>query len=484
MLPWIVLSISEVLSGSDRVSQLVTGVGVTTITRGDPVAPVLIALMLIGLGAMLGGRLVQKIGQPAVLGELLVGMLVANIAYYFREPVITVLRQGESILPLVQTALTQNVNLGDAARRILPPTGETQRLIGVLNSPAGPVAVSVYQFVDLLSRIGVIVLLFLVGLETSVREMRKVGAASLSVAVVGVICPFVLGLGVTALLLPQASFHRDLFIGAILTATSVAITARVFGDLGQSQRTEAKIILGAAVIDDVLGLLVLAVVSAILIRGTVNPEDLTLIVLKAVVFLGCSIGIGLWLTPRLAKQLARMEIKKSELLFGLGFAFVLSWLANKFGLATIVGAFAAGLVLGELFQEELGKEHSLRDLLSPLESLIVPVFFVLMGMQVKLETLADWGAVKIAAGLTLAAVLGKLAAGLACGRKVNRLAVGIGMMPRGEVGLIFASVGKGLGVVTDTVFSGVVLMVMITTFLSPPLLKITLKERAVKNGGD
>jgi len=452
--------------------------------HSDPVGPILIALMLIALGAMLGGRLTKRIGQPAVLGELLVGMLVANIAYYFHQPIITILREGDSIYALAQAALTQNVSLAEAARQVLPPTEHTQRIIEVLNSPAGPIATSVYQFIDLLSRIGVIVLLFLVGLETSVREMAKVGAASLSVAVVGVVCPFLLGLGAMKLALPGASFHTDLFIGATLTATSVAISARVFSDLQQSRRVEAKIVLGAAVIDDVLGLLVLGMVSAIVVTGTVSPLRLSLIGMKAILFLAGSIGLGLWVTPRLAKYVVRADIKHSELVFGLGFAFVLAWLANWMGLATIVGAFAAGLVLGDLFSEELGPGHSLRDLLSPLESLIVPVFFVLMGMQLKLETLADRKALIIAAGLTLAAIAGKLAAGFVCRGRVNRFIVGIGMVPRGEVGLIFASIGKSLGVVTDVVFSAVVLMVMITTFVTPLLLKMILIRRQSTDGND
>lgn len=362
---------------------------------------------------------------------------------------------------------------------MLPSTEGTRRLVEALSSPDGPVAVSVYQFVDLLSRIGVIVLLFLVGLETSVREMAKVGISALSVAVVGVVCPFLLGMGAMALLVPQNSRQNDLFIGAILTATSVAITARVFGDLKQSHRIEAKIILGAAVIDDVLALLVLAVVSAIAVTGTFSAVGLLMIGLKATLFLAGSIGVGLWITPRFVKRAARWEVKNFELLFGLGFAFVLSWIANWIGLATIVGASAAGLLLGDLFSEELSEGHSLRDLLSPVESLIVPIFFVLMGMQVKLEALANREAVIIAAGLTAAAIVGKLAAGLACGPKVNRLVVGIGMIPRGEVGLIFVSVGKGLGIVTDAVFSAVVIMVMVTTILTPPLLKLALANGRV-----
>jgi len=303
-----------------------------------------------------------------------------------------------------------------------------------------------------------------------------VGVTATLVAVVGVICPFLLGLLSMWLLMPGSPIHNDIFIGAILTATSVGITARVFRDLRQTHRTEAKIILGAAVIDDVLGLMILAVVSALAVSGTVNLALLWGITWKAVLFLVGSIGIGVWITPRLVKRMARLDIENVKLLFGLGLAFVFSWVASLMGLATIVGAFAAGLVLEEFFLEEL-KGHSLRDALSSLETLIVPVFFVLMGMQVKLETFLDWKVVLMAVTLTVAAIIGKLVSGLVCSPKLDRLSVGIGMMPRGEVGLIFASIGKGMGVVNDAVFSAVVIMVMLTTLLTPPLLKITLPEK-------
>lgn len=444
------------------------------VSHGDPVAPILIALMLISVGAALGGRWMRRIGQPAVLGEILVGMLVANLAYWFGEPIITVLREGETLGKVVTTALSQSLSLPEAARQVLPDTAHTRHLIEILAGPFGPIAISVYEFIDLLSRIAVIVLLFLVGLETSVHEMRKVGVTATRVAIVGVVCPFLLALGAMALLIPAAPLRNDIFIGAILTATSVGITARVFRDLRQVHRTEAKIILGAAVIDDVLGLMILAVVTGLVVSGTFSLASVGVITLKAVLFLAGSIGVGAWVMPRLVKRMARLDIENLKLLIGLGFAFLLSWLASGIGLATVVGAFAAGLVLEEFFFDELKTEHSLRDLLSPLESLIVPVFFVLMGIQVKLETFADPRVVLIAVVLTVAAILGKIVSGLACSPKLDRLSVGIGMMPRGEVGLIFASIGKGLGVVSDAVFSAVVLMVIVTTLLTPPLLKITL----------
>lgn len=472
-------TLSTSIAAIFNVSLLHTVQDTGAVGHEDPVAPILIALVLIGLGAVIGGRLMRKLGQPAVLGELLIGMLAANLAYYFHEPVITVLREGETIGKLLYAAVSHNISVIEAAQRLLPDNDHTQLLIQVLSGPAGPTALAIYQFVDLLSRLAVIILLFLVGLETSVTEMKKVGWTAFWVASVGVIAPFLLGLGAIEILIPDAPLAKGIFIGAIFTATSVGITARVFRDLKQTHRTEAKIILGAAVIDDVMGLIILAVVSGLVITGTISLLSASMTTLKATAFLAGSIAFGVWIAPRLVKSVARLEIEHSKLLFGIGVAFLFSWLANFVGLATIVGAFAAGLVLEEFFLQEF-KGNSLRDLLAPLESLVVPVFFMLMGMQVKLETFGDLKVVFLAAVLTLAAILGKLVSGLACGRGVDRLSVGVGMMPRGEVGLIFASIGKGLGVVNDEVFSAVVIMVMVTTLLAPPLLKITLARSATR----
>lgn len=441
--------------------------------HADPVAPILLVLLLIAIGAALGGRWMRKLGQPAVLGELLIGVLLANAAYWWGDPLITVLREGETITRIAQAAVSGHMTAAETARQLLPDTEQTRRLADVLSSPAGPSALSVFAFVDLLSRIAVIVLLFLVGLETSYHEMRKVGGPALRVAIVGIVLPFALGVGVMWWLMPEAPTAKGIFIGAILTATSVGITARVLRDLGHSRRDEARIILGAAVIDDVLGLIVLAVVSGLVTTGAISVMGVAVITAKAAAFLFGSIALGIWLAPRLVRRVARYEFENQKLLFGLGFAFALSWLANLAGLATIVGAFAAGLILEEFFLEEF-KGQSLRELLSPIESLIVPVFFVLMGIQVKLETFADAKVVWMALALTACAIIGKVLAGYVCSAKLNRTAIGIGMMPRGEVGLIFAGIGKGLGVVNDAVFSAVVIMVMVTTLLTPPLLKLTL----------
>jgi Kef-type K+ transport system membrane component KefB len=445
-------------------------------SHDDPVAPILIALVMMAFAAAIGGRVMRRCGQAAVLGELLIGVLVGNIGYLYHQPAITVIREGDTISTIVQTALVKQVTVGEAARETLPPGPHTERIAQTLEGPRGLKVLSVYSFVDQVSRIAIIILLFLVGLETSLHEMREVGWTASIVGILGVVLPLGLGLVVTTILLPDSSFAVHLFIGGVLTATSVGITARVLRDLGQMDRPESKIILGAAVIDDVLGLLVLAIVTALIVNGSVSLSGILGITLKAVVFLVGSIGIGMWVTPRIVRRLARLEFENIKLLFGVGFAFVLSWLANVAGLATIIGAFAAGLILESFFDREL-KGFSLRDMLSPLESLIVPIFFVLMGLQVKLEAFNNFSVVLLAAGLTIVAILGKIVSGFAAGRGLKRLAIGIGMMPRGEVGLIFAGIGRGLGVVSDSIFASIVIMVIITTLLTPPLLKLTLANQ-------
>jgi Kef-type K+ transport system membrane component KefB len=442
----------------------------------DPVVPVLLALVFIALGASVGGRLMGLARQPAVLGELLIGVLVGNLGYYLGWAEVTVLREGETVRRIADLALATNVNLSEAALRILPAGPEAHRVAAALEGARGLTCLTVFSFVDLLSRIAILVLLFLVGLETSLGEMRKVGRVALLVAVIGVVIPMGLGMGAMKLIRPESELARDLFIGGILTATSVGITARVLRDLKQGQRRETHIILGAAVMDDVLSLLVLAIVSSLALRGTVSVLEIAGLTVKSAAFLAGALVAGVWLTPRIVRRLARAGIENLKLLFGLGFAFVLSWFASAAGMATIIGAFAAGMILNHFFDRELAG-HSLRDLLSPVESLIVPVFFVWMGMQVKLEALLDREIVVIGTVLTVAAIVGKVVSGWGAPRDVDRLAVGIGMMPRGEVGLIFAGIGKGLGVVDDALFSAVVLLVMVTTVLTPPLLRWRLADK-------
>ena len=420
----------------------------------DPITGVLLALLLILSAAKLGGALAERLGMPAVLGELLSGVILGNLvllipSWSFFEPL-----------------------------RATPYGADWAVVI------AG------------LAELGVIILLFEVGLESTVRGMMKVGASSLLVAVLGVVAPFLLGFAVSWLFIKEiprelaaivpgdfSLNYVHMFMGAVLCATSVGITARVFKDLNRLQMKEARIILGAAVIDDVLGLIVLAVVSGIITSAELGQPMAVGALLRligvAILFLGGSLTIGAFLVPRIMKQLARLRTAGMMLFSALLFAFALAYLSGVIGLAPIVGAFAAGLILEEVHFHGFQEDIHIEQLIRPVSNFLVPVFFVLMGIQVRLETFADVSVLGAAAGFTVAAILGKQVCGFgAVGRDLSRLIIGVGMIPRGEVGLIFANIGKGMKIMSDATFSAVVIMVIMTTLVTPPLLKLTLAKKS------
>ncbi|HEU5056179.1 MAG TPA: cation:proton antiporter [Kofleriaceae bacterium] len=395
-------------------------------------------MAIVLVAAKLGGDLAARLRQPPVLGELLAGVLLGNLA-------------------LVGVDWFERIEVDPA--------------------------------IEFLSRVGVLVLLFEVGLESTVRQMLRVGLSSLLVAVVGVIAPFALGWLTAAWLLPDASAYVHAFIGATLCATSVGITARVLKDLGWSHSDEARVILGAAVIDDVLGLVVLAVVGGIIAaadRGVaLSYVSIAAIIGKAGAFLVLSLLLGVLLAPRMLRLASFLRARGVLLAIGLAFCFSLSWLASVIGLAAIVGAFAAGLILEDVhYRDFVGRgEHGLEELIQPISSFVVPFFFVLMGMRTDLRAFGDPGVLGLAGALTVAAIAGKQVCGLAVlGRGVDRLSVGIGMIPRGEVGLIFANIGIGLTlagepVISQSTYSAVVAMVIVTTLVTPPALAWSLSRR-------
>ncbi len=412
----------------------------------DPSVPLLLYLVLILLSAKVMGHLGVLLGQPAVLGELLAGILVGNLGLFgFRG------------------------------------------FEGIAGDP----------YVDILARIGVIVLLFEVGLGSTIRDILGVGASSFLVAVLGVAAPFALGWLAGAWLLPGASPYAHAFLGATLCATSVGITARVLQDLGKSREKEARIILGAAVIDDVLGLVILASVSGIILaaeggqRPGMGPQ--AAVVLKAGGFLAGSLLLGAILTPRLFATAARLRGPGVLVGVSLAFCFLLSYFSGEAGLAPIVGAFAAGLILEPVHFQAFGERSTrpLEEALKPLTEFLAPVFFVQMGAKVDLRVFASPDTLGLALALTAAAVAGKQACSLGVLEKgTNRWAVGFGMIPRGEVGLIFAGIGAtlvlgGERIIDATAYSAVIIMVLLTTLVTPPLLKWSLASRNAPagNGG-
>ena len=334
----------------------------------DAVPVILLTLAFVLVAAKLVGALVERAGQPAVLGELLVGIAIGNAA----------LLGGPDTSALL--------------------TNET---------------------FTVLAELGAVLLLFHVGLESTPKEMLAVGGPAARVALLGVVTPMILGFGVGKLARPDESWMLHAFLGAMLAATSVGITARVLKDAGALRSGFARIILGAAVIDDVLGLLVLAVVSGI-IQGAATGDALSigaiaLIILKAFLFLVGALFVGSFLSPRLFRTALAIHTRGVVLALSLGLCFLLSYLALRAGLAPIVGAFAAGLVLEDVhFEEQVQRgEPPLHDSLEGLIGLLVPIFFVRMGMLVDVRSFASSSVLTFAALLTVAAVVGKLACALA-----------------------------------------------------------------------
>lgn len=446
--------------------------------HSDPIAPVILGVTGILFVAVMGRFAARKLGQPSVLGELLMGVVLGNLGYYFGSDFINLLRQGPEVFDIVQLTLAGHTVEEAATACVSNDAVET--ILEVLRGPHGAQYLQVAHTVDVFSRYGVIFLLFLVGLDTSVGEMRQVGRPAARVAITGVALPFLLGFLAIWLLMPQLSFHTDIFIAATLGATSVGITARVLRDIKKDQSTEARMILGAAVIDDVLGLLMLAIVSGIIVSGGVEATEILKTIVLALGFLGAAVYVGPYFLKFVIRQLCRLDVVEAKMFTSYLFVMVLAWMANLVELATIVGAFTAGLVLQEAYfvncRVEPGRVYTVKDLIMPLEVILVPIFFVLMGIQVKLETFLDVQVVYAALALLVAAVVGKIACGFFAGKEVNRFAIGVGMMPRGEVGLIFAAIGKTLGVINDFLFSAIVLMVIITTLAAPPLLKWSLQR--------
>ena len=422
------------------------GQGATgTETHGlDPAVLIGVAIML--LVAKLCGELFERLKQPAVLGELCGGILLGNLVFFG-------FYGAESL--------------------------KTNTTIAAL------------------AELGVIILLFEVGLDSDLREMMEVGWSSLLVALLGVIAPFFLGWVVSAYFIPEQPRLVHVFIGATLCATSVGITARVFKDLGKLNTREARIILGAAVIDDVLGLLILAVVAGAIRAassgGVLSMFDVALIALKSIVFLIGSIAVGHLLVPRILRGAGRLETRGVLLTMALALCLILAWAAARVGLAPIVGAFAAGLVLDEVhYKPADGRiERDLHDLLQPVSTVLVPIFFVLMGLKVDLRLFMRVDILGLAAALTAVAIIGKQICALGViERGLNRLAVGLGMIPRGEVGLIFAGIGATLmlptpsgetiPVISSSIFGAVVIMVIITTLITPAALKWALGKKSTR----
>lgn len=442
--------------------------------HGDPIAPVILGVTSVLLFAIIGRFVARRLGQPTVVGELLMGILLGNVAWYMGVDLIVVLREGPRVFEIVSQTLAGGVPIDQVANSLFGEMTGAE-ITRIITGPHGGQVLQVAQTVDVFSRYGVIFLLFMVGLETNLDELRRVGADSIRVATLGVLVPFGLGFAAVAVLLPDLPLKSDMFIAATLGATSIGITANVLRETNYSKTIEGHIILGAAVCDDILGLIILAVVSGIVVSGSVDIMEALFVVLMSVVFLVGAAKLGPIIVGFAANLMGRLDIIEAKMFTSYLFVMILAWIANLVGLATIIGAFAAGIVLSDSYFEkhETSKREfvGIRELIMPLEVILLPIFFILMGIQVKIESFLSWQVLVVAAGLLVAAVIGKLVSGLGARSAANRLVIGIGMLPRGEVGLVFAAIGRTLGVIDDAIFSAIVLMVVVTTLIAPPLLK-------------
>ena len=389
----------------------------------------LFSLAAILVAAKFFGALAQRVGQPAVLGELLAGVI-----------------------------------LGGSMLALLPTTGPLHAIIG------------------LLAEVGVVILLFEIGLETDLREMFRVGPSAATVAAVGVAAPFLLGFGLWLWWRPDLGDAASgaitpvaVFIGATLTATSVGITSRVLADLDRLNSAEARIIMGAAIVDDVLGLVILAIVSSLAAGAALSVFGIALKLGLAIGFLVVAVVLGRWIMPYVFERLDRIDLRGMLVVSAFAFALALAGLAGIAGSALIIGAFAAGLVLSSTNQFDF-----ITHRIQPIADIFAPIFFVYVGSSVDVSLLNpfdsnfDLDVIAVAAALLVVAVAGKVVSGYSVGWRgvrLNHLAIGVGMVPRGEVGLIFAQLGLDTGIIQQRTFNAVVLVVMLTTFVAPPLLK-------------
>ena len=399
-------------------------------SAGDGTALMVRLFAILGVmlvAGKLSGELFERLGQPAVLGELLAGIVL-----------------GGSVLGVI-------------------PTGPGQPLSEVIS---------------IFAEIGVVVLLFEIGLETDLKQMFRVGAGAFSVATVGVVLPLAAGIlfwlapFIPATLNYASPTTTAIFLGATLTATSVGITARVLQDLRLMHSIEARIVIGAAVIDDIMGIVLLGLVSALVAGQAVSVWSLGRSVAVAVGFLVAAVGVGLAVAPKVFGVLEQLRVRGMLLVAGFAFLLFMSAAADRVGLAMIIGAFAAGLVLSGTNQFDVISEQ-----IKPVADVFTPVFFLSIGAKFDVRLLdpsnpRNVPVLLVGGALFAIAVAGKLAAGWAAPwMRFNRPGVGIGMIPRGEVGLIFANMGLVAGVVSTELFSAVIIMLMGTTFIAPPLLK-------------
>ncbi|EKQ71297.1 Kef-type K+ transport system, membrane component [Leptolyngbyaceae cyanobacterium JSC-12] len=412
-------------------------------------AGVLLSLAVIYFASKLGGELCVRVNLPPVLGELVFGVIVGVSALHL----LMFAEAGEDGSHSVIMSLLQ-------ATAHMSPSAFTQ----VFQAQS--------EVISVLAEVGVVVLLFEIGLESDLEELLRVGIQSTVVAVIGVVTPFILGASGLMLIFDVPAIPA-VFAGAALTATSIGITAKVLAEMKQLSTREGQIIVGAAVIDDVLGIIVLAVVAGLARDGKVMVGDVVYLIISSALFFVGAIWIGRLCNPFFVKLVNQMQTRGQVLLASLFFALLLSYLSAIIHLEAILGAFAAGLILAET-----EKREELRAQVAPVADVLMPVFFVVVGARTDISVLnpfvpENWEGLIIAAFLIVIAIVGKLVTGFGVFGQpgINRLAIGVGMIPRGEVGLVFAAIGAATGALSEALNAAIIVMVILTTFLAPPLLR-------------
>jgi Kef-type K+ transport system membrane component KefB len=407
--------------------------------------------LVLFVAARLMAELMVRLSLPTILGELLAGVLIGVSGLHFLLPPET----GAQINALL-------LNLVASLAAITPDT--VQQLYN-----------ESFPGLEQISVLGLYALLFLTGLESELDELMAVGLQATTVAVTGVLLPFALGSAGLVLL-----FHVPLilaiFAGAAMTATSIGITASVFGELGWLRRREGQIVIGAAVLDDILGIVILAVVVALAGGEGLTVGPIVKLVLAAIFFVAAALFLSRTAAPLFDWVLDHLKAPGEVVVASFVVLTLCCFLAQAIGLEAALGAFAAGLILSRSKHTE-----AIQETVKPLVALFATVFFVLIGTGMDLSVLnplepANREGLVVALFLLVVAIVGKVAAGwtYTSSEPTNRLVVGLGMMPRGEVGLIFLGLGTQAKLLTPALEAAILLMVIGTTFLAPVLLRLVL----------
>lgn len=415
-------------------------------------AAVLLSLIVIYLASKVGGELSNRLGLPPVLGELVAGVAVGISGLH-----LLVFPEAGSDNSLIMSFL--------------------QTTAGLNPESADAVFKAQSEVISVLAELGVIVLLFEIGLESNIRDLIAVGIQAAVVAVVGVAVPFAAGT-VGLMTLFGVSVVPAIFAGAALTATSIGITSKVLSELGRLNSKEGQIILGAAVIDDVLGIIVLAVVASLAKEGTVDVGKVIYLIISASAFLLGAIVLGQVFSNSFVATVNKLKTRGELVIPAFVFAFVMAYFAAVIQLEAILGSFAAGLVL-----DETDERVQLQQQVVPIADILVPIFFVTVGARTDLGVLnpaipSNREGLVMAIFLIIVAIVGKVVTGLAVFGvpQINRLAIGVGMIPRGEVGLVFLGIGSSTGILSKPLEAAIIMMVILTTFLAPPFLRFVFPD--------